>query len=478
MFRSFLDDSTEHEMYISGAGGTGKTYSVLNFVKVLEDAGIPFLLVSFTHDACKVLRENVYKDDPSGVQAMTNVRTLHSFLRKSPGINQNARKAEQLKCVNRHGKPEAPKVLILDEYSMIGDVDYMDIGELCTDEEGQITMKTLYVGDSSQLPPVGQARAIYPTGDYQIELTKNMRLDEASQSLEPILQALRAMIKTGKIQRLPDSPLLHRKANIIKQYNNLITQGVDPEQIRVLAYTNNTVFKLNNSIHSMLYPKAALEYADGDVLFDSTLKKRFILKAVDVEFGHSLLDAREQLVSMGIIGIQENGKSILPLSKDKYNTLGALAHNYYIYAFTKDNGDKVIRFYLAGYMQWNAQKVILEENALEGNRKVIQLAEEELLDCPKDDKEKIEAAKYAFAGHPLIRARGQAWAAYLTFSRYVGCVDRPYASTVHKVQGKSYDYILVEGADMLKLYKRNPEEYLKLFYTAVSRARKEIWISN
>ena len=486
LFKQFLADSDEYEMYLSGPGGCGKTYSVKSFVEYLREAEIPYLLVAYTHDACKVLRENVYPDEPRGVEAMTNIRTLHSFLKKMPGINVSARRREQLKCVLKGGKPETPKVLILDEYSMIGDNDYMDIGELVADDTGKILMKTMYVGDNSQLPPVGQAQVIAPRGNYQILLTKNMRLDAASQSIDPVLGALREMIKTSIIQSLPESSLVHRNTDIVQQYVELVKSGVDPDEIRVLAYRNVTVYNLNLAIHAALDNDFS-EYEPGDVLFDSTLKEKVVFKP----FGLStfLEDYKSVCKANKISKLRTNGKTSINVD-DKYNTMGRLQQEYDAYIID-DSAARVsgvsgrqVKYYVPGYVQWSILKDTLEQKALDANTTALKYFENSIVstypDAPKNASEKdifVWLNKNCYNMEP-VEDRRTAWSQYLLFSNFVSCLDRPYASTVHKVQGKSYDYVLLDGADMLTLYRRNKEEYLKLFYTAVSRARKEIWINN
>jgi len=78
----------------------------------------------------------------------------------------------------------------------------------------------------------------------------------------------------------------------------------------------------------------------------------------------------------------------------------------------------------------------------------------------------------------LVKSRNIAWAEYISFNNMVTSMSLPYCRTVHKAQGDTVDNVFIDGADLLKLYARNLEEYLSLFYTAVSRAKHIVYINN
>ena len=120
MFRDFLKDQRAWYMYITGAAGTGKTTSLAEHVQYCIDEGIPYMVCAYTHKACGILRTKL----PDNAE----VSTLHSFLSKRPTINTEAK---HYKHINSNSKSKGlsakPKVVFVDEFSQVGERDYMDI---------------------------------------------------------------------------------------------------------------------------------------------------------------------------------------------------------------------------------------------------------------------------------------------------------------------------------------------------------------
>ena len=154
-FQAFMQDREAWDMYITGAAGTGKTTKLKEKVQYCIDNEIPYVVCAFTHKACGILRSKL----PPGAC----VRTLHSFLGKRPCINTNATKKEHVnQNVRSQGldtksseTDEEPEVLFLDEYSMVGEKDFMDIREAQDSDYDSIPeLKVVWIGDPHQLPPV------------------------------------------------------------------------------------------------------------------------------------------------------------------------------------------------------------------------------------------------------------------------------------------------------------------------------------
>ena len=145
-FKKFLEDKKAWDMYITGAAGTGKTTGLADGVQHCITSEIPYVVCAFTHKACNILR--------SKLPANANVKTLHSFLGKRPCMNTNATKKEH---VNQNLKSsetdDEPKIMFLDEYSMVGEKDFMDIREAQDSDYDSIPeLKVVWIGDMHQLP--------------------------------------------------------------------------------------------------------------------------------------------------------------------------------------------------------------------------------------------------------------------------------------------------------------------------------------
>jgi len=447
-FLKFMKDNEEHEMYISGPGGCGKTTLLVHYILRLVENDIPFLLGAYTHAACKILREKVYKDTYC-TEAVTNIRTVHSFLKKMPGVNQNTLDIRKVAVTNRQGKPDAPKVLLFDEYSMIGEEDYMDIGELCTDEDGNILVKTIYIGDEMQLPPVKSARTIYPRGKYQIELTVNHRA--GSSCLVEVLDTLRKMKESGKVSRLPDCDVVRRKADLVKEYE---TYKEDYMSNKILCYTNANVDHMNFCV------AGRAELLNKDAIFVDTHKLHTYFMPLD----------KFDLLGDQDIAIQTNSSTVLTHKTDTYKTIPYLLDNFDMMEIAVPGKGTYVKAYVFGNVAYMNMDKQLQAEAVNSN-----LAVAEHFNCGKEEIKQVKANNY---NHPAVAHSRQVWRLYLTFKNNVTMVSRPYASTVHKAQGITLDRVFISNTDLLRLYARDKDEYLSLFYTALSRAKKEAFIDN
>jgi len=459
-FKAFLEDEDETEMYVSGPGGTGKTEQLAHMVRYCLDNDITYLVGAYTHKACDVLKKRIFAEG----YALAPVKTIWSFLKKSPGVNENATNIKHVTVSNKRGEPEIVRVIFFDEYSMISEQDYFDIGSIQTDDDGKVVTKLVYLGDKMQLPPVGSARAIYPRGKYQVELTHNYRADDC---LQPVLTTLRQMKETGKIIRLPKVPCVHRGAEIVAEY---CVKAIDRREFSCLmvAYTNAKTDTLNMLVHEKMTGRQSIQAGDKVILdFNKTMYKyKPFTPDLAEEFD---FDTRDKYKG-GIL--KNDNKSVLTESNDKYGSLNILEQLIADLPIEllqlQGRQHAVLKPAIYGYAKFNEIKKQLSEEAVKHNNLI------------KDRYKCQTVTEFCRENRNLqeVRARNYAWRMYMTFNELVTAFSLPYASTVHKAQGSTYDYVFIDGADMLTLYKYNAMEYVSLFYTAVSRARYEVYINN
>ena len=147
-FKDFLLDEEAEDMYVTGAAGTGKTHGLAKVVEYCVTADIEYIVCAHTHKACGVLRQAL----PAGA----HVATLHSYLKKRPTINAEAVREKHVEVSRQHGTAAKTSVLIVDEYSIIGEKDLMSIRDL------NPTPKIVWLGDPHQLPPVARSPPTHP----------------------------------------------------------------------------------------------------------------------------------------------------------------------------------------------------------------------------------------------------------------------------------------------------------------------------
>ena len=433
MITKFLKQDEELEAFLTGPAGSGKTTHLKGIIEQLNNMNVVYKVVAYTHKAKDVLVEKLPKK--------TDISTLHSWLKKRPGINSQAKHIKSLMTSNQRGKPEMLELLIVDEFSFVGEKDYMSIGELqdelllesyncelcgptdinelesCESCNGSVTiskikpLKVLYVGDLNQLSPVDGPAAVSPREPFWEKLTTIHR--STSDISEPLKDLVDMIEGTKPIRYLESTNNFLRNQDIDKLYKE------DEEDKIMLAFTNEAVQRHNIAIQGYSEP------IPDDIINIPTLKLKLILKQVHLSYMGSL-----QTVN-GII------------SKDtKYSPLQYMNKLEYIKFYEFTNGMTV-----AGIFGSYRNKLIRDKlgrqlvNANKGNR-----------DSKKFYRE------------------------YKVINDFVATMDFDHCMTIHKSQGSEYSNVYVDSADLTKC--RDKHEMLKLLYVGMSRSKNKIFLNN
>ena len=96
--QKFMEDTKYNDAFIIGAAGTGKTTKLNEICKELLTTNINFKVVAYTHKAKQILQSKLPKETP--------ISTLHSYLKKRPGINEKAIHKKTIKTTTKVGVPE------------------------------------------------------------------------------------------------------------------------------------------------------------------------------------------------------------------------------------------------------------------------------------------------------------------------------------------------------------------------------------
>jgi GTPase SAR1 family protein len=448
--KDFLN-SDEVNAYITGPAGSGKTTMLKNLVSELMEMEVTFRVVAYTHKACEVLAKKL----PEG----TPISTLHSWLIKRPGLNSKAKSLKNLKISTQYGTPEILKVIIVDEFSFVGEKDYMSIVELqdtelpicpsCNSTENEeidyedytvfdklneskrllygyrclacqcehtnfaTPLKVIYVGDLNQLSPVNDIQSIVPREPYWTKLTTIYRNAESAIA-EPL--ALLVDILEGK------------KASQILPANEDFTRGVEDIAMAyanssnsskiLLAYTNRAVQAHNAYIQGRTNPEP------GDMVYNQTMRLELIIHEVIDEYYGPVITVN------GII--DEN---------TKYNPLRVINSLSYVKFYKTQLG------VFAGIF------------GFEENKRIREKIGKDLVSLNKQGKDSTQAYKL-----------------YKTIEDYVSILDFTHCLTIHKSQGQEFDEVYIDTED-LKIH-RDPKEKLRLLYVAMSRAKHKVFINS
>lgn len=428
-FDKFLA-SEHHEMFITGVAGTGKTTSLAELLTECDARGIKAVTCAYTHQAVKVLR--------SKLPDTAETRTLHSFLKKRPTVNDKATKLQHVDGNSQMDAPDRVQVLFIDEFSMVGEKDYVDIADLQYDDEGEVIMKVVYIGDANQLPPVKDQQVVIPKGPHWTKLTKVHRQAHDNPLIDTLL-AINDYINGGEPQPLGEHKTLIRGVDLVEAYSDCDTNKI------LLAFTNERVESLNAAVQGYTEPLI------GDTMFCPTLRKTYLLTDTANRFDiDTIKNIRGDELSLG----------------SKYKTLETLMEMPAVQFFILENEDgyEEVRAAVFGHYAYLMASQALAKAAVEANQAIGHKFGED----PKE-----------WAGqnwsHPMAKARSQAWKNYLSFKDNVVCLDFAHAMTVHKAQGSTYETVFLDIKDLGKCANNDYTLYLKLLYVGISRASERVF---
>lgn len=426
-FENFLKDEEAWDMYISGVAGTGKTTSLIELLEYCKEKELPTLVCAHTHKACNVIRDIVPSD--------TNVSTLHSFLNKRPGINDEATEKAKLNFIHQLNIPEAKGVIFIDEYSMVADIDMCDI-IVCQDPdyEGIPKVKVVYIGDPNQLPPIGEPVAIRPKGKYCIYLTKIYRQDNDNPLKDILTKLISYIEKTAEPATLIGNKSFIRNSDLKHEYE--INEGDN----KILCYTNEAVQQWN------IHLQGRDDLCVNDIVMSPTTREEYTYQNRVLRDHIAILDLpRERQLPLGT-----KFKTLEFLLKMKNIEFGKFDDKIFAYIFGHYNYKKMVEF--------------LSNEALQSNRNI-----EREIGLPAKNWAKNNNK------NPLARKRAKAWREYLSFQDSVICIDFNHAMTIHKSQGSTYDNVFLDSKDLDRCTDINT--MLRLWYVALSRAKYKVYVN-
>lgn len=176
---------TESVSVLTGLPGTGKTTTLKTVVKVLQDAGIPFLLVAPTGIAAKRLSSVTGAEASTihrafGAQGMNLDTGRESTYAGVIGLGErDDSDGSQEDWGFSASQPHPAKVVVIDESSMV-DQHLLFRVLTCTSRDCRV----VFVGDAAQLPSVGPGnvlRDVISSGKFPVvDLREIFRQAEAS----------------------------------------------------------------------------------------------------------------------------------------------------------------------------------------------------------------------------------------------------------------------------------------------------------
>lgn len=452
---SFINDDYNENDYkraLVGAAGTGKTFLVKALIKNCNLSYSMIGLAAPTHKACRVLYESIGLSNikPNTLQSDLGLRLnfdVDKFDINNPPFDPKGK----IKISNY-------KVYIIDEASMINRGLSMFLEKICKSNK----CKIIYIGDGSQLAPVGEKYSSALRGLKVYKLNQIVRQDEDS-PVAHLLNLLRYDIehRSYKFLEYITKNRSNFDADNIKGYkictpsefeqivyNNFndeeLTRNVD--YAKVVAYTNLCVSNWNKFIRNSI-----IKDAEKSII----TKNDLIISYVTIvnQFNEAVIKNSEEYII----------KDIVNYVHPKYELKGFLVR------FQAIHGGQVTSplFVLDYKDSFTIQRYVTISSNL------------------------IELAKSA-----STKVRSQRWKDYYAFKEgcllltnitdrngkplYLRDLDYGFSLTAHKSQGSTFDTSLVDVNDIVYDKFGHPygdvEEVNRRLYVACSRCKNKLYL--
>lgn len=406
----------ENEVSLTGAAGTGKTYLTTKLVKKLQEK-YHITITAPTHKALQVLRQNLLADDIVNV----DTKTLQSFLnlRLVTDFDKGIQRFEPMKKSNENDETKTD-LLIVDESSMISSdlYDYV-IKAIETDRIKAV----LFVGDEFQLLPIDNHNNKIFSVKNQYKLEKIVRQAQGSYIINMATKA-RNMIQSKKyisIQEFFEDATFKNQVQFFTNQKDFHNDFCTPETWAkkdkiITSFTNNSVEHHNRIIRNRFWEAQNISNPE-------TLRK-----------GDKVIFQQANIINEKVA---HQNSDIVEIASATNIYEPNLQINFWD---CRDLGN--VPFKVIDPQSTDRLKHILDLLAKKAR-------------IEKDYKERIEQWKFFYKIKELFVD-----------------VKYTYASTIHKLQGSTYETVYIDLTDIEKMYDK--DMMYRLLYVAITRASTTI----
>lgn len=430
---------------LQGYAGTGKTFVTVRIAKALVLEGNRLLVTAPTWKALKVLKKNFIDACGGVMHANVEFRTVHSAFGLRPVITPDGHQEFERDYSLKEIPVDDYRILFVDEMSMLDDKLFDYINEEMTNRQ----LSVLFIGDPAQIPPVNREESIpcsesgreaYSMSVYTLDQIVRQAADNpiiqiATQVRENVTK-VRSITKREDRVVNGNGVVFPTAEELDELLHVLFMDGrfdEDPDYAKVIAWTNDTVNKMNKKIRSYRYgrEKARKRLVVGEMLIADN-------PIVDADTERVLYNTNDELVVVS-----------LTTAVEKVNE------------GTED--EMSLMYYKA------TVKSVDDENA---STHVIRVIHEDSVGVYNEIlRALVETAKRLPKGS--FRAK-EVWKEYYAFKESWASVKYNYAITAHKSQGSTYKNVIVIEGDINKdpkLLERN-----RIKYTACTRPSERLFV--
>lgn len=403
---------------LTGYSGTGKSFLVTKIIEEIISSNklTKIAITAPTNKAVRVLKNlsSICETHPQ-----VEFNTLHSLLGLKRVITFDGK--EEFKADYGDGDVSRYDIIIVDEVSMLDNTLYQQLLDVAKYGKKML----LFIGDRGQIPPVNGGESLL----FSIELENNFNLEDIIRqaSGNPIIDIAKKVRRNEKFEHKTvvdkdGNGVIFLKINtetkLLKKYFDSKNFNVNPNFVKVLAYTNNAVDYYNNKVRGLIY---------GENCSRLNINEKMVCNK-------PITDSKNKV-------ILNNNDEFEVISFTLKTDRTKLKLSYYEVIVMSDSKPYVIKI-----LAEKSEKVFEKELA-------------RLKRC-------AETA-------PLMKRRNE-WVKYYRFMNKFADVKYNYALTVHKSQGSTFDNVIVINCDINRMF--NVVERNKLLYTAMTRAKNKLFM--
>lgn len=429
---TFLESRAEKPVFLlKGYAGTGKTTTIGVLIKVLPLFNLKFVLLAPTGRAAKVMSQYARK----------TAFTIHKKIYKTKSTQDTG------PVFSRVSNYHTNTVFIVDEASMINATTDMrgtnlldDLMDFVFEKKGN---SLLFVGDLAQLPPVKSDYSLaldadhlkrrYQCHTYEATLVDITRQSENSGILLNATSLRNELNKTGgaiKFATKNHTDIYRMNAERMQDGIQYAYDKYGVENSLIICRSNRSAVMYNHFIRNTLFFKEE-ELDAGDLLLIARNNYTFVDERIPSGFlaNGDFMEVRKIKRYEEMHGFRFADAEVSLTDYDSGSFEAKLLldtlHDYSP-ALSQEQNTQLYQSVLADYQELNR-------------------------------KERMEAMKK----DPYLNALQVKYA---------------YAMTCHKAQGGQWDAVFVDQGYLPE--DQNPNELIRWIYTAVTRAKKELFLVN
>ncbi len=415
-----MQDIESRFISLSGAAGVGKSFLVAKITKQLVvelnssycSGDNSICITAPTHRAVQVVSDMVKEQ-----QLAIECKTLHSFL----GLLQiyDNETGEERYILNRAIiNPPQATVLIVDESSMVSKSLFSFILEAV--QAGRVN-SVLFVGDAYQLPPVKEAESLV------FRLKQNELIEIVRQAQDSDIIKLATRFRDGIATQ-----------NFVNMYDNFThMQSKDIE-----IFTDSNLFLQDFCKNDQWYNenKIIASYSNNDVnSFNNAIRTYFWNSQGVVNPAYILSNDKLRFKKSYGVNTYQNGEEVI------------------IQTATLLHDEALGMSYWECSVLGRGDFLVVDPASQHRFDSIVESYRQEALEQEPDKRKKY-------------------WQAYYDFKDSFAEVQYVFASTIHKLQGSTYDVAYIDLKSFANYWMVSDNMKYRLAYVAITRASKKVKI--